>query len=155
MREEIGITISVGISYNKVFAKMGSDYKKPDATTEITRENYKNILWPLPVSDLLYAGRATVDILKKKYIYTIGDLATQSQEYMRDLLGKGGDQLWLFANGLDESPVRMFGEHDEVKSISKGMTFRRNLVSENEVKAGLFCLFWKNEDIYMILGPMA
>ena len=137
MREEIGITISVGISYNKVFAKMGSDYKKPDATTEITRENYRNMLWPLPVSDLLYAGRATVEVLKKKYIYTIGDLAAQSQGDMRDLLGKGGDQLWLFANGLDESPVKMFGELDEVKSISKGMTFRRDLVSENEIKAGL------------------
>jgi len=140
LREEIGITISVGVSYNKVFAKMGSDYKKPDATTEITRDNYKEILWPLPVSDLLYAGRATVEILKKKYINTIGDLANRSQEYMHDLLGKGGDQLWIFANGLDEEPVRRFGDREEVKSISKGMTFKRDLVAEAEVKTGLAVL---------------
>ena len=140
LREEIGITISVGVSYNKVFAKMGSDYKKPDATTEISRDNYKEILWPLPVSDLLYAGRATVEILKKKYINTIGDLANRTQEYMHDLLGKGGDQLWIFANGLDEEPVRRFGDHEEVKSISKGMTFKRDLIAESEVKTGLAVL---------------
>lgn len=140
IREEIGITISVGVSYNKVFAKMGSDYRKPDATTEITRDNYKDILWPLPVSDLLYAGRATVEILKKKYINTIGDLANRTQEYMHDLLGKGGDQLWSFANGLDEEPVRRFGDREEVKSISKGMTFKRDLIAESEVKTGLAVL---------------
>ena len=140
MREEIGITISVGISFNKVFAKMGSDYKKPDATTEITHANYKDILWPLPVSDLLYAGRATADVLKKNCIHTIGDLAAHPRTYLHELLGKGGDQLWLYANGMDESPVRLFGEHEEVKSISKGMTFRRDLISEDEVKTGLAVL---------------
>lgn len=137
MREEIGITISVGISYNKVFAKMGSDYKKPDATTLITRENYKEILWPLPVSDLLYAGKATVDVLNRKYIRTIGDLAACSRAWLHDLLGKGGEQLWLYANGLDDTPVRLFGDREEVKSISKGMTFRRDLITEDEVRAGL------------------
>ena len=140
IREEIGITISIGISFNKVFAKMGSDYKKPDATTEITRANYKDILWPLPVSDLLYAGRATVEVLKKSAILTVGDLAIRPQAYLHDLLGKGGDQLWIYANGLDESPVRLFGEHEEIKSISKGMTFRRNLITEAEVKTGLAAL---------------
>lgn len=140
VREEIGITISVGVSYNKVFAKMGSDYRKPDATTEITRENYKDILWPLPVSDLLYAGKATVEVLKKKHIHTIGDLAACTKMYMHDLLGKGGDQLWTFANGLDEEPVRLFGDREEVKSISKGKTFSRDLVTEAEVKAGIAAL---------------
>jgi len=140
VREEIGITISVGVSYNKVFAKMGSDYRKPDATTEITRENYKDILWPLPVSELLYAGKATVEILKKKNIHTIGDLAACTKMYMHDLLGKGGDQLWTFANGLDEEPVRLFGDREEVKSISKGKTFSRDLITEAEVKTGIAAL---------------
>ena len=140
VREKIGITISVGVSYNKAFAKMGSDYRKPDATTEITRENYKDILWPLPASDLLYAGKATVEVLKKKNIHTIGDLAACTKTYMHDLLGKGGDQLWVFANGLDDEPVRLFGDREEVKSISKGKTYAHDLITEPEVKAGVAAL---------------
>lgn len=140
VREEIGITISVGVSYNKVFAKMGSDYKKPDATTEITRENYRDILWPLPVSDMLFAGRSTVETLKRKYIHTIGDLAMCPRELLHDMLGKGGDMLWMYANGLDDSPVKRFDAHDEVKSISKGMTFRHDLTMEAEVRSGVSAL---------------
>lgn len=140
VREEIGVTISIGVSFNKAFAKMGSDYKKPDATTVITRENFRDILWPLPVSELLYAGRATVEALRKKHIETIGDLAQSSREYLHELLGKGGEQLWIYSNGLDDSPVRLYGEHDEVKSISKGMTFRRDLITEEEVKTGISVL---------------
>jgi len=140
VRREIGITISVGVSYNKVFAKMGSDYRKPDATTVISRDNYREILWPLPVSELLYAGRATVEVLEKRYIHTIGDLARTSREYMHSILGKGGEQLWIFANGLDREEVCRFGDQEEAKSISRGMTFRRNLVSESEVKTGLAVL---------------
>ena len=140
VRSEIGVTISVGVSFNKTFAKMGSDYKKPDATTVITRENFRDILWPLPVSELIYAGRATVEALSRRHIETIGDLARCSREYMRDILGKGGEHLWISANGLDEEPVRLFGEREEVKSISKGMTFRRDLISEEEIKTGLSVL---------------
>ena len=140
VREEIGITISVGVSYNKVFAKMGSDYKKPDATTVITRENYREILWPLPVSDLMFAGRATVEVLHKKLIMTVGDLAQRDREYMRDLLGKGGEQLWIYANGLDQEQVRLWGDVEEVKSVSRGMTFRRDLVTQQEIRSGLSVL---------------
>jgi len=140
IREEIGITISIGVSYNKVFAKMGSDYKKPDATTVITKENYKEILWPLPVSDLIFAGKATVEVLNKKLIRTIGDLAQRDCAYLRDLLGKGGEQLWIYANGLDRDRVRMWDEKEEVKSVSRGMTFRRDLVLEQEVRSGLSVL---------------
>ena len=93
VKQEIGITISVGVSFNKVFAKMGSDYKKPDATTVITEDNFKEILWPLPVSDLLFAGRASVETLNKKSIRTIGDLAVQPKERIQALLGKGGESL--------------------------------------------------------------
>lgn len=140
VREEIGITISVGVSYNKVFAKMGSDYKKPDATTVITKENYRDILWPLPVSDLMFAGRATVEALHKKLIMTVGDLAQRDRGYMRDLLGKGGEQLWIYANGMDQEKVRQWGDTEEVKSVSRGMTFRRDLMTEQEVRSGLSVL---------------
>ena len=140
IRTEIGITISVGVSYNKIFAKMGSDYKKPDATTEITPENYRDILWPLPVSDLMFAGKAAVSILNKKSIQTIGDLARQPKERLRDLLGKGGDQLWIYANGLDTEPVRKWGDAPEIKSVSRGMTFKRDLITEEEVKTGVAVL---------------
>ncbi len=140
IRTEIGMTISVGVSFNKIFAKMGSDYKKPDATTEITADNYREILWPLPVSDLMFAGRAAVALLNKKSILTIGDLARQPRERLRDLLGKGGEQLWLYANGLDDKPVWKWGEHPEIKSVSRGMTFRRDLITEEEIRTGVAVL---------------
>ena len=140
IREEIGITISVGVSFNKVFAKMGSDYKKPDATTVITPDNYREILWPLPVSDLLFAGKASVKILNDKGIRTIGDLALQPKERVGSLLGKGGGMLWAYANGLDDEPVRLWGDVPEVKSVSHGMTFRRDLVTREEVSTGVSVL---------------
>ena len=105
VREEIGITISVGISFCKAFAKMGSDLKKPDATTEITRENYRDILWPLPVGALLYAGKRTCEQLRMQGIHTVGDLARTDRQALAALLGRGGDALWLAANGLEDAPV--------------------------------------------------
>ena len=88
VKDEIGITISVGVSFCKVLAKMGSDYKKPDATTVITRENYKTLLWPLPVGELYMAGKAAVEKMNKHFIRTIGDLARQSSDTMHEMLGK-------------------------------------------------------------------
>ena len=140
VKREIGITISVGVSFNKVFAKMGSDYRKPDATTVISEDSYKEILWPLPVSDLLYAGKASVEALAKKSIYTIGDLAVQSKERIQALLGKGGEMLWQYANGLDTEPVRKWGEKPEIKSVSRGMTFKRDLVTKEEIMTGVSVL---------------
>jgi len=140
IREEVGVTISVGVSFNRVFAKMGSDYKKPDATTVITRDNYRDILWPIPVSDLLFAGKATVEQLNRRYIFTVGDLARCSRQSVNDWLGKGGDMLWIYANGLDGAKVRRYGENEEVKSVSHGMTFRRNLVEIAEVRTGISVL---------------
>ena len=137
VREEIGVTISVGVSYCKIFAKMGSDYKKPDATTVITRENYRELLWPLPVSDLLFAGRAAVRIMRREEIRTIGDLAQRPEQAMCELLGKHGALLWRYANGIDDAPVHPFGEAREVKSVSRGRTFKRDLVTESEVRTGL------------------
>ncbi len=140
IREEIGVTISVGVSFNKIFAKMGSDYRKPDATTVIAPENYRDILWPLPVSDLMFAGKAAVEVLRKKSIHTIGDLACQPMERLRDLLGKGGELLGQYANGLDNEPVRKWGDMPEIKSVSRGMTFKRDLINEEEIKTGVSVL---------------
>lgn len=140
VREEIGITISVGVSFCKVFAKMGSDYKKPDATTVVTRDNYREILWPLPVSDLLFAGHAAVKRLNGKGIRTIGDLARAKPEELHDALGKQGDMLWRYANGIDDDPVHLFGEAREIKSVSRGRTFKRDLMTEMEIRTAVVYL---------------
>ena len=137
VRKEIGITISIGVANNKIFAKMGSDYKKPDATTVILGEDYKTILWPLPVSDLMFAGKASVTLLNQKGINTVGDLALQPKERITSLLGKGGEVLWIYANGLDTDPVRHWGDVPEVKSVSHGMTFRRDLFTREEIETGV------------------
>lgn len=140
VREEIGITISVGVSFCKVFAKMGSDYRKPDATTLIFRENYQEMLHPLPVAAMLYAGRASVQAMARHGIRTIGELAARSRADMVKMLGKSGEQLWLYANGMDDSPVRRYDDKPEIKSVSRGMTFRRDLVSMEEVRCGVSVL---------------
>ena len=137
VKKEIGITISIGVANNKIFAKMGSDYKKPDATTVILGEDYKTILWPLPVSDLMFAGKTSVKLLSQKGINTVGDLAMQPKARIVSLLGKGGDALWTYANGLDTDPVRRWGYIPEVKSVSHGMTFRRDLYTREEIETGV------------------
>ncbi|MEG0269352.1 MAG: DNA polymerase IV [Clostridia bacterium] len=140
VKSEIGITISVGVSFNKIFAKLGSDMKKPDATTLITRENFQTLVWPLPAKDLLFVGASAAEQLQRHYIFTIGDIAHRSREELNQLLGKSGDMLWLYANGLGDEPVRKLHEKQELKSIGNGMTFRRDLVNEDEVRAGVLAL---------------
>ena len=140
VRSEIGITISVGVSFCKIFAKMGSDYKKPDATTVITRENYKDLLWPLSVSDLFMAGKAAVGVLEKHYIRTIGDLAQRPPDTLHSLLGKQGNMLWRFANGIDGEEVRRYDEKREIKSVSRGRTFKRDLLESGEIRTALTVL---------------
>ena len=137
VREELGITISVGVSWNKTFAKMGSDYKKPDATTVITRENVSQILYPLPVTDLIFVGKSSGQVLARHGIHTIGDLAACSMAEAEAWLGKGGKGLWLAARGLDDSPVRCYGEHEAVKSVGNGMTYPQDLVGREACIAGL------------------
>ena len=85
VREELGLTLSVGVSFNKVFAKLGSDYKKPDATTVISRENWRDIVWPLPVGNLLFAGRASQGKLKQYGVETVGQLAACQPEMLESL----------------------------------------------------------------------
>lgn len=140
VKREIGITISVGVSFCRAFAKLGSDYKKPDATTVIDRSNYKEIAWKLPVSDLLFAGRKTTEVLARIGIRTIGELAACDRQTVASLLGESGVQLLTFARGEDRSPVRSFYDREEPKSIGNGMTFRRDISGEAEVRAGISAL---------------
>ena len=140
VRLEVGVTISVGVSFNKTFAKMGSDYKKPDATTVVTEENYKALLWPLPVENMLFIGAAAAEKLKKKDVFTIGDLAALPRERVVKLLGKGGVSVWRASNGMDDAPVRRFADRTEVKSVSRGMTFKRDLIALDEEKQAVAAL---------------
>ena len=137
LRHRFGLTISVGVSFNKVFAKLGSDYKKPDATTAITRENYRQIVWPLPVTDLLYVGRAASNTFQRLHIHTIGDLAAFDRDTLFSLLGKAGAQLHDFACGLDRSPVASACAHTPPKSVGNGYTFPKNLQGPEEIRAGI------------------
>ena len=140
VREELGLTISVGVSFNKVFAKLGSDYKKPDATTVISRENFRRIVWPLPVTDLLFVGRAAAQILRRYGVTTIGALATFDRNTLIELLGKQGDQLWSYANGLEHSLVAPAGTYTPPKSVGNGETFSHNLTKKDEVDWGIAML---------------
>jgi len=120
--------------------KRGVDDNKPDATTLIFRESYQEMLYPLPVATMLYAGRASVQTMARHGIRTIGELAARPRADLRRMLGKSGEQLWLYANGLDDSPVRRYEDKPEVKSVSRGMTFRRDLVNMEEVRCGVSVL---------------
>ena len=140
IRQELGITISVGVSDNKTWAKMGSDYKKPDATTLITRKNVQDILYPLPVGELLFVGRAAAETLTRHGITTIGSLARCEKELLIRYLGKQGESYWNMANGLDDSPVRRWGESEPVKSIGNSTTYAHDLVGWEEFRAGLMPL---------------
>ena len=137
VKRELGLTLSVGVSFNKVFAKLGSDYKKPDATTCITRENFRQMVWPLPVGDLLYVGRAAAETMKKFGVRTIGDLARFDRESLFHLLGRHGAQLHDYANGLDRAPVAPAGQYTPPKSVGSGNTFARNLTGREEFQAGV------------------
>ena len=134
IKSELGITVSIGVSFNKIFAKLGSDYKKPDAITVISRENYKKIAWELPVSDLLFAGRSTSKKLRYYGIDTIGDLANSDVDMLKKILGKNGETLWTFANGNDVSRVRHKDEIEDVKSVGNSTTTPRDLVDDGDVK---------------------
>lgn len=140
VQRETNLTISVGISYNKIFAKLGSDYKKPNAVTQITRENYREILWPLPASAMLMVGKVTAETLLRMHILTIGDLARCGPTTLRNRLGKLGDMLHIYANGLDDSPVLHADEAPDLQSVGNGLTFKRNLVSREDIMSGITAL---------------
>lgn len=129
VKKELGITVSIGISWNKIFAKLGSDYKKPDGITEFNRQNYKDLIWRLPASDLLYVGRSTRRVLTKYGIRTIGELACADPDFLERQLGKMGLVLYSFANGWDDSQVAAEGYSAPIKSIGNSTTAPRDLVT--------------------------
>ncbi|HJA35706.1 MAG TPA: DNA polymerase IV [Firmicutes bacterium] len=132
IREELGVTVSVGVSFCKIFAKLGSDLKKLDATTVIPKEEFRAIVWPLPVADLLYVGRATQQKLARYNIYTIGQLAQTDLWFLASRLGKMGTVLWGWANGYDGAPVQAMGEGRAIRSIGNSATVPRDLHTDRE-----------------------
>lgn len=134
VKAEVGLTVSIGVSFNKIFAKLGSDMKKPDAVTEIRPDTFREQVWPLPVSDLLYVGRATTEKLSRYGIRTIGDLAKTEREFLARNLGANGNKLWIFANGLDNSRVMPCEYEMPIKSVGHGITCTEDLASEHEVR---------------------
>ena len=140
MKKELGITVSVGVSFNKIFAKLGSDYKKPDAITTMYEDEFQRKAWCLPVSDLLYVGNATNKKLYSMGIRTIGDLAKSDETLLVRKLGKMGSILWAFANGYDESPVKLENTSAPVKSVGNSTTTPRDMETDEDVKIVLYIL---------------
>ncbi|MDD6012667.1 MAG: DNA polymerase IV [Oscillospiraceae bacterium] len=132
-KNELGLTVSVGLSYNKIFAKLGSDLAGNDEVFRITRENYRDTVWPLPVESIMGVGRNTAKKLHSYGIKTIGELAACEEKWLHLVFGVIGDDLWRYANGLDDSPVMPDGYSPPIKSIGHGATCRADLVSPEEV----------------------
>ena len=140
MKARLGLTISVGVSFNKIFAKLGSDLKKPDATSVISPENFREVVWPLPASDLLGVGRATYSRLRSVGVFTIGDIVTVGEKTLSLVLGKNGVRLFHYASGLDNSRVLKFDEMPPVKSVGKGTTTPRDITTQKMMKNVLLSL---------------
>lgn len=139
-KEELGITVSIGVSFNKVFAKLGSDLHKPDCTTVISRENYRAKVWPLPVDKLLFVGRATQKRLQDMGVLSIGDLACCNPEALHRVLGKNGDTLRAYARGEDLSPVLSADTAETLKSVGNSTTPPKDIENFEEAKAILYLL---------------
>ena len=140
VKRELGLTVSVGVSWNKIFAKFGSDYRKPDAITEITRENYRDLVWNAPAPDLLYVGRATSRKLASLGIRTVGELAKAAPDFLCAHFGKMGYILWVFANGNDETPVCLEHAAAPIKSIGNSTTTPRDLNDDFDVEMVFYLL---------------
>lgn len=133
VKRELGLTVSIGVSFNKIFAKLGSDMKKPDAVTVLPKDDWQSRIWPLPVSELLYVGRATARKLISRNVLTIGDLAKTDPELLQGWFGKNGIMLWCFANGKDMSRVMPDGYEAPIQSVGHGITCSCDLQSNDEV----------------------
>lgn len=133
MKEELGITVSVGVSFCKIFAKLGSDMKKPDAVTIIREDNFRKKVWPLPVGEMVGVGRATERKLNRIGIFTLGELAKADLDLIRNLLGVNGLYLWEYANGLDIRPVHDRDHQEPIKTIGNSSTCRKDLLTNREV----------------------
>lgn len=133
IKRELGLTISVGVSFNKVFAKLGSDLKKPDAVTIITKENFKQKIWPLPISDLLFVGKNTAAKLNAIGVKTIGDITFCDDKTLQRILGKNGIDIKRYALGQDNSPVTAITDQSKPKSVGKSVTCGKDFNSNEEV----------------------
>jgi len=140
IEKELGVTTSVGVSYNKIFSKLGSDMKKPNATTVITEENFKQRIWGLPVKDLLYVGPSTHRKLYNIGICTIGELANAPLKFLTKQFGQWGETLWIFANGYDETPVAKVDFQPAVKGVGNSLTTPRDLAGNEDVKILIYVL---------------
>lgn len=135
IKKELKLTVSVGVSFTKTFAKLGSDYKKPDAVTLFSKDNFKNTVWGIPAAEMLYVGPNTVKTLTKYGIFTIGDIARSDIRLLRNMLGKTGEMLYLMANGEEKAQVGLIGHADSAKSIGNSTTLSHDISSENDVRA--------------------
>lgn len=140
IEDELGVTVSIGIAWCKVFAKLGSDMNKPNACTHITKENYRDLVWPLPVDDLLYVGRATGRKLRSLGISRIGELAVLPESYLRARFGKIGSLLHHFANGTEDGAVKDYVYENPIKSIGNSVTTPRDLLNERDAKIVFYAL---------------
>ena len=140
VKEELGLTVSIGVSYNKIFAKLGSDMKKPDAITQIRREDFMEKVWPLDASEMIYCGRATTAKLAKYGIRTIGQLAATDPALLKSWFGVNGLALWRYANGTDTSRVCHKDFVSPVKSVGHGITCTADLENEDEVHKVILAL---------------
>ena len=140
VKAELGLTVSIGVSFNKVFAKLASEMKKPDAVTEVTEENYRDIVWKLPVTDLLFVGKSTAETLHKIGVQTIGDLACADESLISRFLGKRGRQLRVYARGEDDEPVKFEKKKEDLKSIGNSTTLPEDITDREEVKRWFYAL---------------
>lgn len=140
VKEEIGVTVSIGVSFNKVFAKLASELKKPDAVSVVTRENYRQILYPLPVSDLMMVGKKTAETLSGIGIRTIGDLAEADEDLLSRFLGKRGRQVRIYARGEDTEPVKKERAKEDLKSIGNSTTLSQDITSREQIKRWFYAL---------------
>ncbi|MDO4566047.1 MAG: DNA polymerase IV, partial [Oscillospiraceae bacterium] len=140
IKTELGVTVSIGVSFNKVLAKLGSDYKKPDAVTVFTREDFRALVWPLAVEELLYVGRATSRKLRSMGINTIGQLAAADPAVLRLKLGKMGELISSYARDADSSGVMRDNESDPVKSVGNSTTTPRDIACDADAKKVIYAL---------------
>lgn len=140
VKAELGLTVSVGVSFNKVFAKLGSDYKKPDAVTVFGEEDFRQTVWELPAGDMLFIGPKAANTLARYGIHTIGDVAKTEMSVLKRLCGRAGESMWLAANGRDNSPVREAASGREIKSIGNSMTLPQDITATSDVKTALLSL---------------
>ena len=140
VKKELGLTVSIGVSFNKVFAKLASELKKPDAVTVISKANYKEIVYPLSVNQLWLVGNATAELLHKMGLYTIGQLAEADESVLLRVLGKRGRQVRVYARGEDDEPVKWEKQKEDLKSIGNSTTLPKDITDKEEVKRWFYVL---------------